>query len=215
MEIHYLGHSCFRIKGKEVTIITDPYSPEIGLKLPKKLEADIVTTSHGHLDHAYAQAVRGNYFKVGGPGEYEVRGVFITGIPSFHDKKQGTERGKNTIYVMEIEDFRICHLGDLGHLLSDEEVEAIGDIDILLIPVGGQFTIGAKEAAEVVSALQPRIIIPMHYRSEKVNLELEDVGNFCKEMGAGAKCEAQDKLVLKKTSLPEDTEELVILKIRK
>jgi len=213
VEIYYLGHACFKIKGREVTIITDPYSPEIGLKLPKNLEADIVTTSHGHYDHAYTEAIAGNFFKIGGPGEYEVKGIFVTGIPSFHDKSQGQERGKNTIYVFEIDGFRLCHLGDLGHELSSEELEAIGEVDVLFIPVGGNYTISAKEAANIVSEIEPRFVIPMHYKVEGSNLDIEGVEKFCQEMGA--KVEPRDKFVLTKpSSSEEEKEEVVILKVR-
>lgn len=207
MEITYFGHSCFRLKGKDITIICDPYSPEIGLRLPKKLEADITTVSHGHYDHNFTEGISSSLI-ISGPGEYEKKGVFIWGISSFHDKEKGKKKGKNTIYLVEVDGLRICHLGDLGHLLEDEELEDIGKVDILFIPVGGNFTINFKEATAVVSALEPKIVIPMHYQMEKLKIDLEPSSKFCKEMGIP--CQNEDKLTLSRKDLPEE-EKIVIL----
>ena len=187
MDISYLGHSAFKIKGKTATVITDPFeSSMVGLKFPKS-DADIVTVSHNHDDHSQTSLVTGVKRVIEGPGEYEIGGVSFIGIPSFHDNKKGDERGKNTIFVIEIDGLRLCHLGDLGHALNESQLSEIGDIDILFVPVGGKFTIGPKEAVEVVNSIEPKVIIPMHYLADGMNLEafgaLAPVDEFLTEMG--------------------------------
>ncbi|MFQ5875176.1 MAG: MBL fold metallo-hydrolase, partial [Dehalococcoidia bacterium] len=157
MEITWYGHSCFRLRGKAATVVTDPYSGNYGYTLPR-IRADIVTISHHHPDHDYARGIKGNPKVIEGPGEYEIRGVFITGIPTFHDRRRGRDRGSNTVFLFDIDDLRVCHLGDLGHVLDQSQVEALGDIDVLLIPVGSVYTINAAQAADVVSLLEPKIV---------------------------------------------------------
>jgi len=208
MEIYWLGQSCFKIKSKEITLITDPYSPEIGLKMPK-LEADIVTISHNHFDHNYLKGVSGEPFVVDGPGEYEFKGVNINGILSYHDEKKGEERGYNTIYLIEMEGLRICHLGDLGHILSDKIIDQLDGVDILMIPVGGFYTINAQKASAVINQINPKIIIPMHYKIDGLSFELDSVDKFCKEIGVCHK--PQEKLSIKKNNLTEEQEEEVII----
>lgn len=209
MEIIWLGQSCFKIKGENLTLVTDPFDPSIGLKLPKKLEADIVTISHDHFDHNNIKAIAGNPFVVDGPGEYEVSGVNIRGFPTFHDSAEGKERGRNTVYLIELDGLRLCHLGDLGHILSNELIEQLDGIDILMIPCGGHYTIGAEEAQEVISQTSPKIIIPMHYKIPGLNIDLDDLNQFCKEMGI---CEKpQDKLKIKKSSLATVEKEQVVV----
>ncbi len=164
MDITYLGHSAFKLRGKTACVITDPYDPKfVGLKYPSS-EADIVTISHNHNDHNQSQLVKGVRMIVNGPGEYEISGVSIIGMPSFHDGKCGEERGVNTIYVFEIDGLRIAHLGDLGTDLTDEQISQLGNIDVLMIPVEGEFTIGPKEAVKVVGEVGPFFVIPMHYK---------------------------------------------------
>lgn len=210
MEITWLGHSCFKIKGASLVLITDPYSSDIGFAF-SKTKADIVTVSHNHFDHNNISAVGGDPFVIDGPGEYEVQGINITGIPTFHDEKQGQECGRNTVYLIEMDELRICHLGDLGHILSNETLEKIDGVDILMIPCGGVFTINSEKAQEVVNQINPKVIIPMHYKIEGLNINLEKVDQFCQEIGI---CKApQDKLMIKKVSLPpEGEEETIILK---
>ena len=162
MDLTWLGHGCFRLRGKNASVVTDPFPPSIGLKLPK-LEAELVTVSHPHENHSYTQAVAGGGYRIEGPGEYEVAGVSVFGLPTFHDASSGAERGRNTVYVIELDDVRICHLGDLGHRLGDQDAEAIGTVDVLLVPVGGHNTVNAAQAAEIVTQLEPKIVIPMHY----------------------------------------------------
>src|SRR6185369_7759330 len=152
MEIVYLGHSSFKLSGKNTKLVTDPFdSSLVGLKYPK-VEADIVTISHHHPDHDKSEQVSEVKKIVDGPGEYEIGGVSIIGISSFHDDKKGAERGKNTIYLIEMDGLKLLHLGDLGHLLTDKEKSEIGDIDVMFIPVGGEYTIDAKTAYELVKS---------------------------------------------------------------
>lgn len=187
MDIIHLGHSSFKIKGKKATIITDPFNPQmVGIKFPKN-DANIVTISHNHEDHNFLDGIAGEAIVVQGPGEYEIKGVKIIGIPSFHDDKNGQERGKNTIYHIEVDDITIAHLGDLGHKLGDSATELLNGVDILMIPVGGIYTINPAVAVQIITLLEPRIIIPMHYLTKALNSEnfgkLEEVTSFLKEIG--------------------------------
>jgi L-ascorbate metabolism protein UlaG (beta-lactamase superfamily) len=200
MEISWLGHSCFRIRGNHATVITDPYSPDLGYSLGKPT-ARIVTVSHQHPGHCYVQGVGGQPKVVDGAGEYEIGGVLIIGIATFHDAERGVKRGKNTVYLMEIDDISVCHLGDLGHILTGEQVEEIDNVDVLLLPVGGVSTINAPMAAEVVRQLEPKAVIPMHYNTPALGWELEPVERFLREIGA-KEVSSQPKLSLTKSNLP-------------
>jgi len=204
MEITWLGHSCFRIKGSQATIITDPYPPDLGYSLGK-ITARIVTVSHQHPSHSYFQGISGESKLVSGPGEYEISGVLIIGIPTFHDAEGGRIRGKNTVYLMEVDGIAICHLGDLGHALTEEQVEEIDDVDVLLLPVGGVSTIDAPVATEVIRRLEPGVVIPMHYKTPELKRELEPVDKFLKEMGM-EQIDSQPKLSLTQSSLPTSTQ---------
>jgi len=214
MEIIYLGHACFKLKGKNASVIADPYGEGIGLKLGK-VEADIVTVSHNHDDHNNAKAVKEARMVIDQPGEYELSGISIIGIDSYHDEKEGEERGRNIIFVFEIDGVRIAHLGDLGHKLGDKITQAMGNIDILLIPVGGDYTIGPSKALEIVRVIDPYIIVPMHYKSsgldEKIFGKLEPVETFLKE--SGVKVENAQKLQVKKETLEEE-QKIVVLEKR-
>jgi len=202
MEITFLGHSAFKLKGKGATVVTDPFDSSIGLKFPK-LEADIVTISHSHPDHQGSQ-VDGDPFIITGPGEYEIRDVKLVGVASFHDEKEGKERGKNTIFNIKIDELYVCHLGDLGQTsLTSNQLEEIGQVDILLIPVGGVFTIDFSEAAKIAASLEPKIVIPMHYFDPALKTKLEEASKFLKEMGQ-EKLEPQPKLSISKDKLPEE-----------
>jgi L-ascorbate metabolism protein UlaG (beta-lactamase superfamily) len=204
MDITWLGHSCFKIKGSHATVITDPYSPDLGYKLGKP-SARIVTVSHQHPGHSYVQGIGGQPKVVNRPGEYEISGVLIIGIATFHDGEKGKKRGKNTVYLMEIDEISVCHLGDLGHVLSAEQVEEIDNVDVLLLPVGGVSTINAPMAAEVVRQLEPKAVIPMHYKTPALGLELEPVDRFLREIGA-KQVEPLPKLSLTKSNLPPTTQ---------
>ena len=162
MDITWLGHSCFKLRGREASVVTDPPGKSTGYTIGRPT-ADVVTVSHDHEGHNNVNAVKDNPRVVQGPGEFEVSGVLITGTATYHDKEKGAERGKNTAYVMEIEGMLICHLGDLGHIPSADQAEELSGVDILLIPVGDGSTIGAADAAETVSLLGPKLVIPMHY----------------------------------------------------
>lgn len=216
MIITWQGHSCFKIQDKigpeGVTLVTDPFNKEVGYKVPN-FEADIVTVSHDHDDHNNVSALRGNPFVVNCAGEYDFKGVLIEGIDSFHDDKKGEERGGNIIYRIEIDDISVAHLGDLGDTLDNAQLEKLVGTDVLLIPVGGKHTIDAKKAVEVISQIEPRIIIPMHYghKDLKWKWELDSVDKFVKELGLTPTYE--DKLKISKKDLPQEDMELVILSI--
>jgi len=209
IEITWLGHSCFRIKGKDATLLTDPYDDSIGYSLGKP-RADIVTSSHAHPGHGFTSGVGGEPRVVHGPGEYEISGVFITGIGTFHDAEKGRERGRNTIYLIEMDDVMLCHLGDLGHPLSTEQVAEVSRVEVLLVPVGGFSTIDAATAAETVRLLQPRIVIPMHFQTEALRFQLAPVDGFLREMGVKAGLSAQPRLSITRAGLPEETQVVVL-----
>ncbi len=220
MEITWLGHSCFMLRGKNVTLITDPFSPQPGQHQEEphkaresKISAPIVTISHNHPGHNFVEGVGGNPRVVRGPGEYEISDVLITGVPSYHDAKRGAERGRNTIYIIHMDDLVICHLGDLGHILQEEQLEEVADADILLIPISGSNTLSAAQAAEVISQVEPHVVIPMHYRPSAGTGEGPDpLDKFCREMGIEA-VNAQPKLTILRSNLPVETQ-VVILSLR-
>ena len=202
MDISWLGHSCFRIKGSQGIVITDPYSPETGYSLDKPT-ANIVTVSHQHPGHSYVQGIGGQPKLINKPGEYEIGGITILGIITYHDGEGGSKRGRNTAYLIEADDVAICHLGDLGHVLTGRQLEEIGNVDVLLLPVGGVSTINAATAAEVVRQLEPKIVVPMHYKTPALVRELEPVDKFLKEMGV-KDVTTQPNLSVSKSTLPEN-----------
>lgn len=207
----YLGHSSFKLKGKTSTVVCDPYGDEIG-KFPRDVAAEVVTVSHDHFDHNQTAKVKGVPFVISGPGEYEVKGISVIGVPTWHDDNQGGKRGPNTVYVIEIDGLRVVHAGDLGHKLSETQASEIGPVDIALIPVGGNYTIDAKTAAEVAKQLDPWIIVPMHYRQPGINLsgELAGVEDFLLAMGLAGDTPRLAKLVVSKEKLPTETQVVVL-----
>lgn len=213
MDIYYLGHSSFRIKGKSVTVVTDPYSASIGLRFPKHVTADIVTISHDHADHNAVKEIDGTPFIISGPGEYEVKGVGVIGIGTYHDGDKGQKRGRNTIYRIDIDDIAIVHLGDLGHELSKETLEELGSVDILLVPCGGHYTIDAEQASKVVSEIEPSVVIPMHYKTASHDMkmfgELTGVDVFLKEMGV-SDFTPLSKYSTSKDKLPDQMQTVVL-----
>lgn len=214
MEISYLGLSAFRLRGKGVTVVTDPYGRETGLKLPR-LAAEIVTVSHDHFDHNCAEAVGGTAKRsrplvVAAPGEYEAEGAAIYGFSSWHDETLGKERGKNTIFVIYIDGIRVAHLGDLGHELTQNQVEAVGKVDVLLLPVGGEYTIGVKEAVKVAEAIGPGIVVPMHYKVAGLTAGFDKLAEVEEWVKAVGEVKRMDKLVVDKEGLPESTEYVVL-----
>ena len=174
-----------------------------------KQTADVITVSHPHPSHSYNEGINGEHRLVKGPGEYEISGVLILGITAYHDAVKGQSKGKNTIYLMEVDGVAICHLGDIGHVLSDEQVEEMGNVDILMVPVGGVSTINASMAAEVIRKLEPKIVLPMHYKTPKTTRELEPVDNFLKEMGL-SQVEPRPKLSVSKSNLPLSTQVIIL-----
>ncbi len=204
MYISWLGHSCFRIRGSQATVITDPYSPTLGYSMGKP-SANIVTVSHQHPGHSYVQDIGGEPRLIAGPGEYEISDVLVIGIATFHDGEGGKKRGRNTVYLIEVDGVSVCHLGDLGHVLTAEQVEEMENVDVLLLPVGGVSTINAPIAAEVVRQLEPKVVIPMHYKTQALNRELEPVDRFLKEIGV-KQVDSQPRLSFTKPSLPDSTQ---------
>jgi L-ascorbate metabolism protein UlaG (beta-lactamase superfamily) len=213
MTITWLGHSCFKIEekinGENISLITDPFSKEIGLKVPN-VEADIVSVSHDHDDHNNISSLRGTPFVVDCAGEFDIKGVIIEGIKSFHDDKSGSERGDNIIFRFDIEGISLAHLGDLGNILDSKQLEKLGGVDILFIPVGGKYTLDAKKAVEVISQIEPRIVVPMHYKTEDLKIDIDGVDKFVKELGIEPNYE--EKFKINKKDLPSEDMNLVIFK---
>lgn len=214
MDITNLGHSSFRIKGKQAVVVTDPYSLEkSGVKFPKHIAADIVTVSHDHSDHNAVREIEGTPYVIQGPGEYEVKGVGVIGMSTFHDEEKGAKRGKNTVYRIEIDGVSIVHLGDLGHTLSTAEVDALDGVDVLMIPVGGFYTIDPTAAVSVINEIEPSIVIPMHYRRPDMTgtafAPLATLPMFLKEIGK-EEVVPQPKLVITKDKIPEQMQVVVL-----
>lgn len=177
MMIRWLGHACFYCEGEGVRLLTDPFDPQVGYPLPD-VEADLVTVSHDHYDHNAVSVLRGHPEVLRSPGVHRFRGLKVEGFPVFHDEAGGALRGRNTIFVWEMDGLRLCHLGDLGHLLDEATVKGIGRVDVLMVPVGGVYTIDAAGALKVVEQLQPRLILPMHYRTPHLSFELAPLEDF-------------------------------------
>lgn len=213
MEITHIGHSSFKLKGKAAVLITDPFDPDfVGLKFPK-VEADVVTISHQHDDHSFSQGVDVSSIVIAGPGEYEVKGIKIIGVSSFHDNNKGLERGQNTIYRIEMDGISLVHLGDLGHKLDEKSLEILDGVDIAIIPVGGYYTITPQIAVEIISQLEPKIVIPMHYATsnlrEDLVSKLSGVDMFLKEIGKEG-IQPIPKLGITKDRLPAELTVVVL-----
>lgn len=209
MDVTWLGHGCFRLRGRTAAVVTDPYPPAVGLKLPR-MDAEVVTVSHPHENHSYTQVVRDGAYEIHGPGEYEIAGVSVIGIPTYHDAEKGAKHGRNTVYLIEVDDVRICHLGDLGHKLDDAEAEAVASPDVLLVPVGGHAAMNGAQAAEVVRQLEPRYVVPMHYAIPGLKLPLDPIDRFLKEMGVTAG-EPQPKLSVQRSAGADYETKVVVL----
>ncbi len=211
MEIKYLSHSSFLIRTKDAKVVMDPFDPKfVGLKFSKQ-EADIVTISHEHKDHSHLDLIEGEPLILTWPGQFEKKGVRLWGVSSFHDKVEGKERGENVMYKIESEGVSILHCGDLGATLTDVQIDEIGDVDILLVPVGGKYTLTADEAISLIKKIEPSIVIPMHYGRPDLAIEgLAPLEEFVKKMGA-EQTEPLDKLVVKKEDFALDTAMRVVL----
>lgn len=209
MKIQFYGHACFSIEEGNTTIVTDPYSEETGLKLPS-VEASIETVSHDHPHHNNVKAVQGEPKVFNWPGEYETGGIHFRGISSFHNAKEDAEQKLNTVFTANLKGIHLCHLGDLGTKLTPEQLEKIGDVDILFIPVGGKGAIDAKKAKEVIEQIEPRVVIPMTYHTEGSKVGLDTLEPFLAEMGAKG-VEPLDVFNVKRSELPDDNSKVVIL----
>lgn len=215
MKLIWYGQSCFHIATKTADLVIDPYSEEIGLKLPK-LKADIVLKTHNHFDHNNVEAVKAKAkakrpFLIEGPGEYNVKEVSIYGISSYHDQSQGAERGVNTIYVIEAEGVSLAHLGDLGQKeLTAWQLDQLGQVDVLLLPVGGTYTINGAQAAQIVQQIEPQLVIPMHYKIEGLKLDIDDASQFLKELGENPKPQTSFEFQAR-DSQPDGELEVVLL----
>jgi L-ascorbate metabolism protein UlaG (beta-lactamase superfamily) len=205
MEIRYLGHASFHLKGKSASVVTDPFDKEtVGLKFPT-VSADIVTVSHHHADHDIVKEVEGTPLVLDLPGEFEKEGIRVTGFETYHDKEQGAKRGKNIVFKIEVDGVSILHCGDLGHVFNDETLEEIGTVDVLLVPVGGVYTIDSTDALQVIKQVDPKTVIPMHYKVEGMKDTFKDltaVDDFLTKMGIVVE-EKMKKLVVK----PEEESE--------
>ena len=211
MEISWLGHACFQLRGKNVVLITDPFPPQSTEGARKgKLNASIITVSHDDPMHNHIERVGGNPRVVRGPGEYEISDVLITGVASDNQRRPG--RTRNTIYVIHMDDLVICHLGDLGHTLQESQLEEVADADVLFIPIGGGDALNPTQAAEVISQIEPRIVIPMQYSAMPTGEISSELKLFCREMGVES-IEPQPKLSVTRNSLPVEMQ-VALLSIR-
>ena len=208
MDIIPLGHSSFKLKGKTVTLVTDPFNSTVtGIKFPKHTVCDIVTVSHAHEDHNDVSQLDGDPFVVQGAGEYDIKGVDIIGFTTEHG---GDKPVKNTVYRIEMEDLNIVHLGDVGRVLTAAEIDLLDGVDILFVPVGGTYTIDAAQAKKIIAEIEPKIVIPMHYdRSGIAFKDLAPVSAFLKEMEK-EQVVAQPKLSISKGKLPEEMQVIVL-----
>lgn len=218
MNIQYYGHSCFKLFTKpsgrgqdEVVIFFDPFDKKIGLRPPQG-QADIVLVSHEHHDHNNTESLKGDFRIINIPGEYSVSGISIIGIDSYHDSEKGSLRGNNTIFLLESEDIKVCHLGDLGTELDAKQMEEISSANVLMIPIGGKYTIDAKKAIEIIKKIEPEIIIPMHYKINGSTVDIANEKEFCDEIGNCSK-DKTSRLNLKKKDLEEKKMEVVLMNV--
>jgi len=214
MKLKYLGHASFLITASDgARIIADPY--ESGYRNgmisygPIKEKADVVFITHEHGDHNYLGDIQGSPQVLRGPGVHQAKGIEFKGIATFHDNVQGAERGRNTIFCFTIDGIRVCHMGDLGHWLSQPQITEMGNVDVLMLPVGGASTINATLATEVVRKIEPRIVIPMHYKTEKTTRELDGVDLFLKEMGQSG-IEPKARVSVTRSNLPASLQVYVL-----
>jgi L-ascorbate metabolism protein UlaG (beta-lactamase superfamily) len=209
VDIDWFGHSCFRLREQGVTIITDPYDKSVGYSIPR-VRADIVTVSHDSPGHTGVSAIKGEFKVLNRPGEYEVKGVFITGVQTWRKAgAQGEPKEENVVYVFEFNDLTVCHLGDLSQVLTQAQVEALPNIDVLIVPVGAGTALNAAEAAEVISLVEPSIVIPMHYQTPLEVVHLDPLSKFLKEMGVTEHA-PQDSLRVTHADLPREAQVVVL-----
>jgi len=210
MEITWYGHSCFRLTERSMaTVVADPFDSETIGYQPLKLRADIVTSSHDAPGHNFTSSVKGTTHEIKGAGEYEIGGVFITGVQTNGSGKKAAEAPRNTLYVFDYDGLNVAHLGDLSYLPTQADVEALGSVNVALVPVGGGGGLNAAKAAEVISMLEPNIVIPMHYAHKASKLKLDSLEKFLKEMGLTAH-ETLASLKITRSSLPSETRVVVL-----
>jgi L-ascorbate metabolism protein UlaG (beta-lactamase superfamily) len=210
MEITWYGLSCFRLTERNLaTVVTDPFDSQIAGYEPLKLRADILTVSHEAPGHSYTSGVKGFSHLIITPGEFEIGGVFITGIQTNGNDKHGADEPRNTLYVFDYEGVTVAHLGDLRRVPSQTEIEALGTVHVALVPVGGGGGLNAAKAAEVVSLLEPGFVIPMHYGTSACSLKLAPLSKFLKEMGLGT-IKPLPSLKVTKSMIPEETRVVVL-----
>jgi L-ascorbate metabolism protein UlaG (beta-lactamase superfamily) len=208
VDIDWLGHSCFRIREQGVVVVVDPYDRSTGYSLPR-LRADIVTVSHD-LPHHAVGAIKGEPKILSRPGEYEVKGVFVSGIQTWRKTAgQGEHKEENVVFVFEFGDLTVCHLGDLSQALTEAQVEALPDINVLMVPVGGGGALDADKAAQVISRIEPSMVIPMHYQTSLEATRLDPLSKFLKEMGVSEHT-AQESLKISRSDLPDQTQVVVL-----
>jgi L-ascorbate metabolism protein UlaG (beta-lactamase superfamily) len=212
MEITWHGHSCFRINERGMAaVVTDPFDPEVVGYDPGKLRAEVVTVSCDKPAHNYVKGIRGKAFEITGPGEYELGGVFITGVViNGKTKQRSTDTTRNTIYVIDYNGLKVAHLGELNNVPNQTEVEGLGEVNVALVPIGGKTSLNAAKAAEVISLLEPSIVIPMHYGVKNSIMKLDPLSKFLKEMGLTA-IETEESIKLSSTNvLPEETRVMIL-----
>jgi L-ascorbate metabolism protein UlaG (beta-lactamase superfamily) len=212
MEITWYGHSCFRLTERNyATVVTDPFdSKTIGYDA-LKLKSDIVTVSHDAPGHNYTDAVKGTTYTIDGPGEFEIGGVFIAGVQSDSSgsKKKKDNLLRNTIYVFDYDGITVAHLGDLQQTPTQSEIESLGTVNVVLVPVGGGRGLNAAKVAEVISLIEPNLVIPMHYATPATKLSLDSLNKFIKEMGL-SKADTQPSLKVTRSGLPNETHVIVL-----
>ncbi len=211
MEITWYGHSCFRISERaQTTVVCDPFdSHQVGYE-PLKLKADIVTISHDAPSHNFLKAVKGSPYVITGPGEYEVGGVFITGVSTNGHSKKNTDITPNALYLIEYNGINLVHLGDMDQVPTQSQVEELGPVQVALVPVGGGSSLSANKAAEVISLLEPNIVIPMHYATAASTIPLEPISKFLKEMGLSEVETLTSLKINAGEALPEETRVVVL-----
>ena len=209
MEITWYGQTCFRLSERGLaTVVTDPYPPDVGLSFPRP-RADVVTVSYDESQCRHTSGVRGPFKIFDGPGEYEVGGVFITGIATFADGKRGASRGLNTVFTFDFGGLTVCHLGRLGHVPTQSQVENLGTVEILLVPVGSGGSLSPARASEVISLFEPSLVVPMYYKIQGLKANLGTLSRFMKEMGL-EKVESQEMLKVSRANLAEETRVIVL-----
>ena len=212
MLITWYGQACFRLESKDLRVLIDPFDKKIGLKSPR-VNDTVVLVTHDHHDHNNIEGANLEALVINGPGEYEKSGIQIVGISSFHDNTAGSQRGLNTIYVIKMEEITLCHLGDLGqHELNDEQIQTIGGVDILFVPIGGTYTVDGKQAVGIIKQIEPKIIVPMHYRIPGLEIDLDGPQAFLKEIGIKPEEQSESYRIAAKM-LPAEEMKLITFKL--